>query len=401
MSRDLEGADLSEPRRSRWGRTKLIAAAVVAMLCLIWFVPLAYVRITTPPARAHDDVSDLVDRLYSPRDDDATDEWLTALAAWPVWPIFNEPPSRGMKWEAGSGGPPSPQLSDLRSGDWDPSARPTLRFLIRHISSPQMTSFLKSVTDLRERSWIWASGIEEAPVGIEGGQVRGVSRLLVTRSRYRHAELNDLQGAWNDLKTVLTLSRTATRDGLIQTLVLSACEDLAIGELRHLLREVTIGNKISDDMLETLSTLPNLEQLWHKAIESLQQDDLDEIDRRFTDDGSGNGWLVLGMQPDVESLQWSDWPKPAADRSGLWNLLSLLYHDRQTVDARIHRYWLQRLEAGLQPYAAAARTLARLDAQPLFGPADGAWLHALQRKGRGGMKNVFQLQVRSIAKRRS
>lgn len=401
MSRDIQAATLSQTRRSRWRRTKLNTAAVVAMLCLIWLVPWAYVRMTTPPARARDDVSDLVDRLYTARDDDATDEWSAALMGWPVWPKFNEPPPRGMKWQFDSSGPPSPQLSDLRAGDWNPAARPTLRCLIRHISSPSMTAFLMSVTDLRERSWIWESGLGQGPAGIEFRQVRGISRLLVARSRYRQAELNDIQGAWDDLKTVLTLSRTATRNLLIHTLVLNATDSLALSELQHFLREAPIDEGLATDIAETLSALPSFESVWRKAMDDQLQNELDEIYRCFSDNANGNGWLVLGAQPDAEALRSGVWPTPVVDRSRLWNLLSVLYHDRRTVEARVRRHWSQRLEAGLQPYAAAVRTLAELDPQPLFGPAHGPWLHAVERHGRVETKIILQGQVRAIAKRRA
>ena len=401
MSRDIQAATLSKARQSRWGKTKLITSAVVAMLCLIWLVPWAYVRMTTPPARARDDLGNLVDRLYAPREDDATDEWRAAMTVWPVWPTFTEPPPRGMKWKFESGTAPSVDNSEMSAGPWDPASRPTLRCLIRHISSPPMTTFLKSVTDLRERSWIWESGLGQGPAGIEFRQVRGISRLLVARSRYRQAELNDVHGAWDDLKTVLTLSRTATRNLLIHTLVLNATDSLALSELQHFLREAPIDEGLAADIAETLSALPSFERVWRRAMDTQLQNELDEIGRCFADDGNGNGWLVLGAQPDAEALRSGVWPIPAADRSKLWNLFSFLYHDRRTVEARVRHHWSQRLEAGLQPYTAAVRTLAELDTQPLFGPGDGPWLHTLERKDRVGIKILLQGQVRAIAKRRA
>jgi len=76
-----------------------LAKLLVAGIFLLWFVPLAYERITTPPARAPDDYSELITYYSRPREGDATPEWIAALARLPGIPVFDEPPPAGMQWK--------------------------------------------------------------------------------------------------------------------------------------------------------------------------------------------------------------------------------------------------------------------------------------------------------------
>jgi hypothetical protein len=223
----------------------------------------------------------------------------------------------------------------------------------------------------------------------------------VGRSRYRREEHGDVVGAWEDLKTVLLMVRGAQRDMLISALVTTACEALALAELRHMAREVEFDEDVARDIQETLRSLPSPETTWTEAMRGEIVYTLHLTSGLYSDDGRGNGWLVLSEQPDVEAYMTGAAGSLApADRSGLWNLLSLLYTDRRAVEDGVKAYWTERAHVVGLDYRDAVRRLSALDQQPQFAPTDGPCLDALGRFS-GGVTRAYQLLVRTEAIRRA
>ncbi|HUU95218.1 MAG TPA: hypothetical protein VM487_05730 [Phycisphaerae bacterium] len=376
---------------------------LVAGIFLLWFVPFAYERITTPPGRAPDDFRDLIAEFYQPGENDATTEWLAALSALPVDPTFDEPPPAGRQWEFQRDGTAAPMLyddpTDMLVGAWDPASRPTLRVWIRFIRSEQTSAALQRITALRERPWLWdisplAAVGADIPPGVDYGHARRAAELLVGRSRYRREEHGDAVGAWEDLKTVLLMVRGPRRDMLIPALITTACEALALAELRHMAREVEFDEDVARDIQETLQSLPSPENAWTEAMRGEIADTLHLASALYSDGGRGNGWLVLSEQPDAEAyMSGAGGSLAPADRSRLWNLLSPLYNDRRTVQDRVKAYWTERAHVVGLDYGDAVRRLSALDQQPQFGPTDGPCLDALGRF-LWGVTRAYQLLVR-------
>jgi hypothetical protein len=71
-----------------------------------------------------------------------------------------------------------------------------------------------------------------------------------------------------------------------------------------------------------------------EVIHSVQADQqIDRLlDRYYTDDGHGDGWLVLSAASDLFTLGFG--PSPT-ERTRLWNVFSPLFSGRQTVRAKL------------------------------------------------------------------
>jgi hypothetical protein len=352
----------------------------VVGVALALFVPFAYERMTTPPSRAWDDNSDLIAALYTPPPNDATQEWLEVLAQLPPPPAFDEPPPPGMQWDFTARGstPPSIDATVLLGGQWDPDSRPILRSLIRYISSDAMTATLRRVTQLRDRPWIWYRMLPGAdvPPAVQFSSMRHVVRLLASRSRYHRQQRGNIDAAWEDLKTVLVLTRSNRDSTVISVLVNIACEALALSELSLMSLESQIPDTIARDMQTTLSTLPGVEPTWAAVMhDECRYTLIQWVAPGFTLDATENGWLVLSEQPDLRRRS-----RPAssnAGRSRLWNLFSGFYHDRRTVEQRVRAYFAALAAAPTPDYLGTLAQIHRIYEQLRFGHGDGPILYAI------------------------
>ena len=130
------------------------------------------------------------------------------------------------------------------------------------------------------------------------------------------------------------------------------CEELANAELRQMAHEHAFTRSQAARVLKIARTvMPDKRELWRRVTAS-QCDTLDRLlDLSFTNDGRGNGWLVLSRMSHVTQATWV--PKA---RSGAWNLLSPLFNDRRTVAAKIGRFRKAFEKVGELPYLKARGT---------------------------------------------
>ncbi len=386
-----------------------LAKLLVAGVFLLWFVPFAYERITTPPARAPDDYSELITYYSRPQEGDATPEWIAALARLPGIPVFDEPPPAGMQWKFQIEGAPPPALfdpTDALSGDWAPASRPTLRVWIRFIGSEQTSGALQCITALREHPCLWDISLllgarADVPPGVSRSSIRHAAKFFVGRSRYQREQRGDLPGAWEDLKTALLIVRTAPRDTFVSVLTNIACEALVLRELGHMAREVEFTDEMARDVQQTLRSLPSDQMMWTDVVRGALPYALHVIAGLYSDDGEGNGWLVMGGQPTLNTwLSGLGGGPPVRVRSRLWNLLSPLYNDRRSVTAKVVA--LREAQARLADlsYREAVEGLRELDARSCYGPLDGPHLEMLGTFDVAAVR-FYQMLVRAAAMRRA
>ena len=394
-------------RKRVW--TSRVVKLLVAGIFLLWFVPFAHERITTPPARAPDDYSDLIAYYNRPQEGDATKEWIAALSALPVNPTFDEPPPAGMQWEFQRDGTAAPMLydpSDMLVGEWDPASRPTLRVWIRFIGSEQTSAVLQRFTALRDRPWLpdlslLAGASADVPPGVSPSSIRQAAKFFVGRSRYQREQRGDLPGAWEDLKTALLIVRTAPRDTFVSVLTNIACEALVLRELGHMAREVELADATARDVQRALRSLPSYQTVWTDAIRGELPYALHVIAGLYSDDGEGNGWLVMGGQPALNTwLGGLGAGPPVRVRSRLWNLLSPLYNDRRTVTAKVVALREAQARVADLSYAEAVEGSREIDARSCYGPLDGPHLEMLGTFD-VGMVRIYQVLVRAAAMRRA
>jgi len=186
---------------------------------------------------------------------------------------------------------------------------------------------------------------------------------LAFRARYRHTEQNDLAGALADLRAALFVSQ---RDYVLLSRGtwwwanrwLSLIPQF---ELACLVQERDIPPPLAREMIKFLETELSLSVGQTVAFHSgLHRDIQQLLDRYYTDDGDGNGWLVLNAAHEVQFMFGMGSSTP---RSGFWNLFSPLFNDRRAMAAKFVRQFqaLGRLDS--VDYR-AGRTIAVLQGQP-------------------------------------
>lgn len=312
----------------------------LALVVLAWFGHYAYVRITTPPGSAEDLRLAEESDGFDPAELDANSIALAeVLSAMPVL-TFDEPAPSGMEWLTDDGGTPRVDISDVTSGSWDPAGRTHLRVVVRHLTQPAMTAALEKVTQRRDRPFRmgFPTGVL-APGGPAVGysELRELAKAIVVRARYHHAELGDLSGAWDDLKTVLLLSQAVQQQYLIDMLVSTACDALALSELQRMCREVEFTEEVAADIERTLCRLSAPTERWPQVMRGESAYVLRILIPCYTNDGQGNGWLVLGNQSWANAgFSGLGFPVPQ-DRSRLWGIAAPLFNNRRTVEQKVER----------------------------------------------------------------
>ena len=310
-----------KPRKRRW----LYIRIVGWLLAIGWFAWFAYVRITTPPAGASGegsvvdyDVAVLISKLSQ------------ASAALPPPP--NLTPSQGPSPRLISGIDQSVLFGSL-FGEWSPQPgsdheQALTYFTTRsnQVALDQIASALDQPIDLAilERS---ASN----PAATNWWSTGAACIALASRARHKSEAQSDYDGALADL-------RAATRlDALVRTLnarnqmfwygrdyfaVLFheiGCQarerpwtPAAARQLVDLLsNELTL--RISDTLMNDLRIDENLD---------------DVLSRYYTDDGTGDGWLVLSSTGDLTNSMFASSNSP---RSRVWNIFSPLFYGRAKV----------------------------------------------------------------------
>lgn len=291
---------------------------------------------------------------------DRTEELTAALAGLPPAPnLVLPPPPAGMRWDKArlAGGPIVPP--DINYGEWTPETRPHLQAVVTFLATPAVRAALEQLAEI-ERGGCrmnWHRWVE----------ISRAAKLFIARARYRHAGLGDLDGALADLETVYRLACTLLDSGEI-LLVLGGLgySRLADEELRYLAHEQALTRNHAARVLEILrKTPPNKHDLW-QYVTAGQRGVLERLlDMSYTDDGHGNGWLVLSHFDNMPSTRTS---RP---RCGVWNMFSPLFNNRHAAAAKISRARSASEKVGDLPYGAARAAAEACDAHVRFSVLDG------------------------------
>jgi hypothetical protein len=321
---------------------------------------------------------------------DRTEALVAAFGALPPPPALVLPAApAGMRWKAK--GPTTIDVSDALNGEWDPETRPHLQGVIAFLETPALQAAMSRIASIEAGGW--------RPFGPQGrglgamGPVRQVTRLFVARARYHHAGLGDVDAALADLAAAYRLAGITFDSGeYIDVLTAMACAALTDGESRRLAGECSLTPAQAAGIIGAIQAFtPDLPEMWRIVTAAHLVPIERKLDLCWTDDGQGNGWLVLSHLDDMWAPNWA--PRP---RCGAWNLLSPLYNDRRTVAGKIARLGAIYERVGELAYAEALSTLEAAQARPAFNLADGPLaLAAVLQQSR-----AYELVVRNAAWRR-
>jgi hypothetical protein len=376
-------------RKRRWRHVRLVLWA----LFILWFARYAYLRWTTPPA-AHAEP-----RTASIVDGTLAQEFLAAVQALPPIPRSTSAPLFGWgPWGAAS------VMVDGIGGPWLLDSRPELRQARTHITGSRVNEALDRIVAATEEArqvggqTVLAAGFRDPSSWLQANECISPVVDLAFRARYRHAEQNNLPGALADLRAALFVSQ---RDYVVLSRSGSWGGDRRISlipqfELACLVQERDLPLPLAREMISFLETELSLSVGQTVAFHSGLHEDIQQLlDRYYTDDGDGNGWLVLSAVHDVQFMFGMGSSTP---RSGLWNLFSPLFNDRRTMAAKFVRQFqvLERLDS--VDYR-GGRRIAVLQRQPEHGISvlDGPLLEATS----GIDPESFQVAFAQVMRRRA
>ncbi|HUU94881.1 MAG TPA: hypothetical protein VM487_04010 [Phycisphaerae bacterium] len=320
--------DHRRTRKRRWWYIRLVFWA----LFILWFARYAYVRWTTPPAAYAERTTP------SPLDDTVAQEFMAAVQALPPIPSPTSRPAFGWgPWGAGG------VVVDGIHGPWSPDSRPDLCQALKYVRQSQVNEALDRIVAATEGArqagaeTVLAAGFRAPSGWLQANECVAPMIALAFRARYRHTEQANLAGALADLRAALFVSQ---RDYVVLSLAGGWWGDQWVSfipqfELACLVQERDIPPLLAREMVEFLKTKLSLSVGQTVAFHSgLHQDIQQLLDRYYTDDGEGNGWLVLSAAHDVQFMFGMG---PSAPRSEFWNLFSPLFNDRRTMAAKFVR----------------------------------------------------------------
>lgn len=310
-------------RRWRWIRLG------VWVLALLWFAHYAYVRVTTPPAAA----------LATPTRTDVTgwhDELLELIDELPVAPPPTEAPWFGW-WPAWGSSAPAAALA----GEWEPGTNRSQDDARKFINKPTTTDVLDRIVVLcaqREESADASDPSLPARFDPQSGQFnlpryQDAIAALTFRARYRAVEKADPAGALTDLRAAARIAMAQQRSRSSGMWWMEQGALLIQYELGCLVREANLSPDLAGEMITFLTDELSLSVANTLRARVSADTDVDRLlDRYYTDDGHGNGWLVLSAASEQLTLFYAS---PATDRSRVWNIFSPLFSDRRTVRAKL------------------------------------------------------------------
>jgi hypothetical protein len=360
---------------------------------LVWFLYVLLTRWNGVPADPSG--AAVADVYASPPIDPARDrtrELVAALNALPPEPAFTlPPPPKGRRWKATSVAFVHP--GDALGGEWTPATRPHLQAVIDYLNTPAVQDVMSQLESIEPGGW--------RPFGPNGvgipavREIRQSVTLFVVRARYRHAGLNDVNGALADLTAAYGISSTAFDSGeLLGFLTALACESRTDVELQHLVQEHALPLATTHDIVRVIrATALSRGQMWRAEVEASAAGMERVLDLAYTDDRRGNGWLVLSY---LDRISPNDWA--ASPRCGAWNALSLLFNNRRTVAAKIAAMREAHANVADLPYPEAVAALEEVGKQQVFGIADGILEN---RREHRLTRRYFDLITHKVARRRA
>lgn len=353
-------ASTSKARSPRRRLLRLVSAAAY-LLAAAWLIHLAVSRwngVPADPTPINLSTGQLPPAPIDPQLD-RTQELFAALAAMPPVPDIVLPtPPAGMRWSWSYAGMMS--ADGALYGEWTPDVRPNLQCLIEYVQSPAVEQALARLAAIRP------GGCRAGGVG--RGSFREAVTLLIARSRFRREALQQVDAALDDLDAVFHLSAILRCSGdSIDMLTSLVCKDLAAWELCRLAHETLLTNEEAARAAANFLRRDQSDGFSWNAIATDACDALERVlDQTYSDDGGGNGWLVLSRLDDLPSARSAVEP-----RCGVWNILSPIFNDRRTVAAKIKSLRVLCERIGGSSYADANRQVEALKAHPVLAMTDG------------------------------
>ena len=368
-------------RRWRWLRLGVWTVA------LLWFAHYAYVRVTTPPAAVSRQQQQVPD-AERPGDD-----LLTLIQDLPVAPPPNHASTTGW-WGLGGSNALLHNQTVTRVLDQDGAAK--------YVSKPTTSKSL-------DRIVAWCARYEESledsdPSPPAAGQLTQPTdsryehaiAALSFRARYRTAEQADVAGALSDLRAAARIATIQGQDRRAGMWWMQQSAIIVQYQLGCLAREVDVSPDLAREMIAYLTdklSLSVADVVSASICAGVQVDRL--LDRYYTDDGSGNGWLVLSAASEQMTLFYGT---PATERGRAWNVFSALFSDRETVRAKLLGLSDDLEQLDEMNYAEAGRFLANHQQSGRWGSVvDGPLFELTQ----GVDEYTFDLQSQRVMRRRA
>lgn len=407
---------MAVPTAHRRSRLWLAIRLGLAVALLVWFGRYAYLRLTVMPPRTADNLYEGLCEQRPAEPGDATEELSAVVAVLNQPATFVRPnPPAGYEWSDPRAGawlaygrgpwftPRTAQttldVGDAINGEWTPAMRPHLQAVITWLTSQATDDQLDKLRRLRGRPYrfdVWASYPQPYP-RLSATAVLQLARDLAADARYQHAERGDLPGAWEDLKTGLWIGEGLPPDALSSLLAKLACQMYCLDELQHMTLEHELSAELAADMDRTVGDLVPALEGWRPAITGEGRFWQAIVDACFTRDADGNGWLVLSAEARVFS-GLPGYSGAGGSEARIWNLASIFYNDRATVEGKVRNSIAATIAAGGLEYTDAVHALdtsARYDWS--INRLDG---HRLLGSGFYATR-LYQLVVRHEAARRA
>ncbi|MHC4443204.1 MAG: hypothetical protein ACYTF1_08570 [Planctomycetota bacterium] len=228
--------------------------------------------------------------------------------------------------------PASLQLdhSESLSGEWSPSTRLQQAELVKYLESPGVEERLDTIASLCGQE------ISPCPESRPSIQVRWifsdyiyVARLLTARARYYLAHKNDFDRAISNIEAVISLGANLEDDYYsIAIIVGMAIRGLAASEVANWPGEYDLTRDRIEELMQLVYRYPIKHiQSWKTYLLTQYAYSKAFVDCMYTKGDDGNGWLVMHDIEDKYRV------------CCLYNLLSPVYDDRNTVGKKLALYY--------------------------------------------------------------
>lgn len=373
-------------------RWRMVRAAV-GLLLAIWFARFAYVRVTTlPPGAAEAEKRAEAASVLGAELSNALDALPRFVPPGGAAAPATSAPAWGWGVDPGI-------LGDGLRGSWEPTRRKHLRAIIQYLDSPKTARSLDNIAAVVERAWDMYREHGE-PVQIRNTREwPSPSRLLAitaltVRARQRFATPGNHDSAIGDLLTAMRLQYLCTSDydyyGALHA-------GTALREIMYICRETDIPRFTAAPLFQILrdevpfsiseAILASLDL--RRGVDAL-------LDRMYTRDANGDGWLVISHAGGMGfSLRTGQGRRPA---SRWWNIFSPLFNDRRTTAAKWKRFIAELSQIDAAGASALETNSLGNDLNARFNITDGPWAVGLSQ---GRFYWALEQMYEPVARRRA
>ncbi len=318
-------------------RVRRIRRTVYALAAL-WFAYFAYARWTALPAA--------IARGEANGETEAVQQMRGLADVLVRLPAFSSPSAGNAGWRGLSG------LRDASRGPWAPDERAVLGDIVAHITAKDVNRVLddlRSFTELHPEIDITALLYSGSQLGdlVSGrdllAEIAEAANALTARARYWHAEHDDPLAASADLVSASRLGRVQARLqpqfdrwwGYQRTI-----GHVPLIEWSCLLRERDLPPELARELIAFFTDELTLSVSQAFGETASMPADVDAfLDRYYTDNGHGDGWLVVSHAAPIivrNAFSYSD--SSTGTRSGFWNLSSPAFDGRARSRAALTRW---------------------------------------------------------------